>query len=346
MNGQLIRDQLRMAIPAETPPGKYQVVMRVLDGDRALSVLDQNGNPSGVRAPLGEVLLKKAEAPPREREIQVANRDRVRLNDDVDIMGGEYGRTELAPGESLDLQLIWRALRDVERDYSVRLALENREGRTLAEQIVRPTGDANPTNRWEEREIFRGQYRLIPRPGAFAGEASLVLELRDLATGRTEVKREVNKVTIRGREGTANQDQQPTVEMSSAFGPAIVLGGYTLEPGTTIRPGRDQNLTLTLFWKATESPLQALTVFTQLLGPDGKVAAQHDGPPDGGTQPTSGWSAGDAVVDEHVIPIDRALPAGDYKLITGLYDPVTGQRVSLSTGENFLQIATISVDPR
>jgi hypothetical protein len=149
--GQLIRDQLRMAIPAETPPGKYRLAMRVLDGDRALSLLDQNGNPSGVRAMLGDVLLKKAEAPPREREIHVANRDRVRLNEDLDIMGGEYGRSELAPGESLDLQLIWRALRDVKRDYQVRLALESRDGRTLADPIVRPAGDANPTKGWEDR---------------------------------------------------------------------------------------------------------------------------------------------------------------------------------------------------
>jgi hypothetical protein len=346
IEGQLIRDQLRMAVPAETPPGKYRLAMRVLDGERALNVLDQNGNPSGVQAMLGEVLLKKAEAPPREREVQVANRDRVRLNDDLDIMGGEYGRPELAPGEALDLQLIWRALRDVKRDYEVRVALEGRDGRTLAEQIGRPTGDANPTNRWEEREIFRGQYRLVPRAGALPGEANIVLELRDLGTGRTEVKREVHKVTIRGREGGSNQDQRPTVEMNAAFGPSIVLSGYTLAPGQTLRPGRDQQLLLTLFWKAVEPPGQALTVFTQLLGPDGKVAAQHDGPPDGGAQPTPGWLAGDSVVDEHAIPIDRALPAGEYRLITGLYDPVTGQRVSLSTGENFLQIATITVDPR
>jgi hypothetical protein len=113
-----------------------------------------------------------------------------------------------------------------------------------------------------------------------------------------------------------------------------------------VRPGRDPQLLLTLFWKAVEPPGQSYTVFTQLIGPDGKVAAQHDGPPDGGTQPTSGWLAGDSVVDEHAIPIDRALPVGEYRLITGLYDPVTTQRLTLPSGENFLQIATITVDPR
>jgi hypothetical protein len=51
------------------------------------------------------------------------------------------------------------------------------------------------------------------------------------------------------------------------------------------------------------------------------------------------------VVDEHAIPIDRGLPAGEYKLITGLYDPASGQRLTLPSGENFLQIATIVVRP-
>ncbi len=347
VDGQLIRDQLRMAVPPETPPGRYRLAMRVLDGERALNVLDQNGNPSGVQAMLGEVLINKAPSPPREREVQVTNRERVRLNDDVDIMGGEYGRNELAPGESLDLQFIWRALRDVKRDYQVRVALESRDGgRTLAEQITRPTGDANPTNRWEEREIFRGQYRLIPRPGTAAGEAQLVLELRDAATGRTEVKREVQRVTIRGREGQSSSNQKPTVELDTQLGSAIALIGYTLDPGQTVRPGRDQQLLLTLFWKANAPPGQALTVFTQLLGPDGRVAAQHDGQPDGGAQPTSGWVAGDHVVDEHAISIDRNLPAGEYRLITGMYDPVTSQRLTQPNGENFFEVAKITVDPR
>jgi hypothetical protein len=76
------------------------------------------------------------------------------------------------------------------------------------------------------------------------------------------------------------------------------------------------------------------------------VAAQHDGPPDGGTQPTSGWIPGDNVVDEHAISIDRNLSAGEYRLITGMYDPATGQRLTQPSGENFFEIARITVDPR
>jgi hypothetical protein len=346
IEGQLIRDQLRMAIPAETPPGRYRLAMRVLDGERALNVLDQNGNPAGVQAVLGDVLLNKAAAQPREREVQVTNRERVRLTDDLDIMGGEYGRSELAPGEPLDLQLVWRALRDGKRDYQVRLALESRDGKTLAEQISRPAGESNPTSRWEERDIFRGQYRLVPRAGSPAGQAQLVLELRDATTGKTEVKRELQSVTIRGREGQSIANQQPSIQLNARFGSAITLAGYTLDPGETVRRGRDQQLQVTLFWQAAEPPAEALTVFTQLLGSDGRVAAQHDGPPDDGAQPTSGWVPGDTVVDAHAIQIDRSLPAGEYKLITGMYDPKTGQRLTLPDGENYLQIATISVDPR
>lgn len=344
--GQVIRDQLRMHIPPETPPGQYRLGVRVLDGERALNVLDQQGNPSGTMAMLGDVQLSKAESPPREREVQVSSRERVRLTEDVDVMGGEYGKTELAPGEPLEVQLIWRALRDVKRDYQVRLALEGRDGRALAELVSRPTGDANPTSRWEEREIFRGQYRLTPRPGAGSGQAQLVIELRDAATGRVEAKRELQRVTIRGRETRGTSSDRPVVATSVAFGEQILLSGYTLEPRGTLRPGRDQQLRATLFWEARGTPEQNLTVFTQLLGPDGRVAAQHDAPPDNGGQPTTTWAAGDLVVDPHAIPIDRALPAGEYRLIAGLYDASNGQRVPLADGATFVELARVNVDPR
>jgi hypothetical protein len=343
--GQSIRDQLRMAIPAETPPGRYRLVARVLDGQRSLSVLDAQGNPSGTVAALGEIQLGKAAAPPRDREVQVGNRDRVRINEDLDIIGGEYGKSEISPGEPLDVQLIWRALRDVKRDYQVRLALEGRDGRALADVIARPAGELNPTSRWEEREVYRGQYRLVPRGAAPSGQAQLVIELRDTATGRVEVKRELQKVTVRGRQSPAT-GQRPATETNALFGGAITLKGVTLEPKNALRPGRDQQLRVSLFWEALQVPPTSYTVFTQLIGPDGRVAAQHDGTPDGGARPTSGWSTGETVVDPHVIPIDRGLPAGNYKLIAGLYDATNGKRLSLPDGATHTDLGMISVDPR
>lgn len=341
--GQLIRDQLRMAIPAETPPGRYRLMVRVLDGERPLSVLDANGNPSGSSALLGEVQLGKAEAPPRDREIQIASRERVRVNDDLEVIGADLGRSELAPGENLDVQLIWRALRDVRRDYQVRLSIENRDGLRWGETIARPAGDLNPTSRWEEREVFRGQYRVVPRGGVGTGAAQLVLELRDAATGQVEVRRDLGRVTIRGRDGRQAANARPDRALDTRFGDVIGLRGVTLDPKSALRPGRDQALSVTLFWESLEPTDTSYTVFVQLLSSEGRLVTQHDGPPDEGRSPTSGWGAGETIVDVHSVPIDRTIPPGEYRLITGLYEPRSGQRLTLSDGRNFTELGTIAV---
>ena len=85
-----------------------------------------------------------------------------------------------------------------------------------------------------------------------------------------------------------------------------------------IKPG--DTLTVALLWEAMGDPGLPYTVFTQLLDGDGKLVAQHDGPPAGGTSPTNGWLKGDRVADEHRIETPKTLPPGDYTLIVGLYD--------------------------
>jgi hypothetical protein len=43
-----------------------------------------------------------------------------------------------------------------------------------------------------------------------------------------------------------------------------------------------------------------------------------------------------------VIPPD--LPAGTYRILLGLYDFATGQRLGANTGEEFTNLATITVE--
>jgi hypothetical protein len=101
-------------------------------------------------------------------------------------------------------------------------------------------------------------------------------------------------------------------------------------------------LAVTLLWQADSEPGQAYTVFTQLLDSDGRLVAQHDGPPNGGHSPTSAWLKNERVADEHRIELPKGLPPGDYKLIAGLYDQHL-QRLTLPDGHNFAQLATVPV---
>ena len=57
------------------------------------------------------------------------------------------------------------------------------------------------------------------------------------------------------------------------------------------------------------------------------MVAQRDSPPRGGLAPTTLWLPGDAILDDYAIDLPASLPAGDYRVEVGLYDPATGERL-------------------
>lgn len=99
-----------------------------------------------------------------------------------------------------------------------------------------------------------------------------------------------------------------------------------------------QPYTVTLTWQAHGATDVPLTVFTQVLNEAGQLVAQHDSPPADGIRPTTDWRPGERIQDQHVIPLPADLPPGRYRLITGMYDPQTGQRVPAGTPDNAVEL--------
>ena len=112
--------------------------------------------------------------------------------------------------------------------------------------------------------------------------------------------------------------------LDARFGDTIGLTG-----ATTARSG--DTLTVTLVWQALTAPASGLTVFVHLLGPDGAVVAQSDAVPAGGYATTE-WAPGEVVIDSHQLSVPGTALPGRYRLVAGLYDPVTGQRMAVVDG--------------
>jgi hypothetical protein len=345
--GEQVRDQLRMPVPPETPPGRYRLALRVLQDGKPLSVVGPDGSPSGAQADLVEMELARSEVGVRERELKgVTSRQKVRLNEDLEIAAADYGRTELRPGENSDVSLVWHALRDVKRDYSVRLSVVGPSGAVVAQTApARLAGDFHPSDRWEARDYFRGQFRLTASASARPGSARLALELLDTSSGRVVASnnRLADVKLLERIGGQASATAKHPLDLT--FGPAIRLLGYDLKPdasgeGGSVKSG--DTLAVTLLWQAEGEPGQPYTVFTQLLNSDGRLVAQHDSPPANGRSPTNGWLKDDRVADEHLIELPKELPTGEYRLIAGLYDQ-RNERLTLPDGQNFAQLTTIRV---
>ena len=118
----------------------------------------------------------------------------------------------------------------------------------------------------------------------------------------------------------------PDNPLPATFADRIHLLGYNLKDHRIV-PG--QALDLTLFWSPQGHPTRDYTVFIHLLDHSGQIQGQVDSPPASGTYPTSVWDAGEFIADSHTISLEPDLPAGEYTVAIGLYDPHTGQRLPI-----------------
>jgi len=102
-------------------------------------------------------------------------------------------------------------------------------------------------------------------------------------------------------------------------------------------------LAVTLFWEALGTPQRDYTVFVQLLSPDDRVIAQHDGYPDTGRWPTSTWVSGQTIADRHDLTFSDPGYRGPVRLIAGLYDSATMQRLGTDRGSDHAEILQLTL---
>jgi hypothetical protein len=106
----------------------------------------------------------------------------------------------------------------------------------------------------------------------------------------------------------------------------IDLLGYDLAdeeagPGRLVR--------LTLFWRAQGALTERLAVFAHLLDGEGRLVAQQDSEPSGGSRPTTTWRDGETITDRLGILVPQDVAAGEYQLVVGMYHPDTGERLAV-----------------
>jgi hypothetical protein len=68
--------------------------------------------------------------------------------------------------------------------------------------------------------------------------------------------------------------------------------------------------------------------------------AQVDAVPQGGSYPTFWWLPGEVVADPVILELPADLLRGEsYRLIAGLYDPATGDRLTVAeTGLDYVEL--------
>jgi hypothetical protein len=220
------------------------------------------------------------------------------------------------------------------------LQLINAQGQEAAYWLGRPVMSGYPTTEWQAGEIVRDPWRLDLPAELSNGNYTLQLALFDAKTESQVNQVRLGQLSIKARR---QHFEAPAMDfnLNAHLGDQITLLGYDLSAEPVTGGGR---LRVTLYWQPQQSLTTSYTVFVHLFNADGQLVAQHDGPPVNGAVPTTDWVAGEVITDQHVVEF-ADLPPGDYKLVVGLYDSMTGQRLATASGDTAIQLQTLPIGP-
>jgi 4-amino-4-deoxy-L-arabinose transferase-like glycosyltransferase len=128
--------------------------------------------------------------------------------------------------------------------------------------------------------------------------------------------------------------------LSDADGRIIVYRGRD----TVAEPARGQNLDFRFYWQASQQPNANYSLYLHLTPVDTReVLAQADGPP--ATRPSSTWAdpAEMLIGQNYQLSLPVNLPAGQYRLLLGLYDSASNVRLQSANGQDHIEILRFSL---
>lgn len=262
----------------------------------------------------------------------------------AELLGYHIEPQRIGLYESVDVTLVWRALRETSNNYTVGVHLLDGANVSHSRRTRFPGNGNMATSLWRTGDVFRDTYQV-----------SLGPEARDSLPSLGRIK-----VAVYCHSLAEDRHQEVTNAQGDSLGDAVYLGRIKLAAESPAQPAGGpalftfgdeialeqfsltpeafpfgQEITIELQWRALAQPRHDYTVFVHLVDDAGRAVLTYDLPLTGGYYPSGLWESGEQVTHSHRFPIVSTLLAGQYTLRAGLYDPQSGARLPVfdATGQ-------------
>ncbi|MBL8097066.1 MAG: glycosyltransferase family 39 protein [Anaerolineales bacterium] len=230
------------------------------------------------------------------------------------LVGVERALSEVQVGDTLRVFLYWRATQPVEPG-TLGLRLTGLFGGTADEIPFVPALEAGA--------VVRQQVDFPIRPYVGAGRYRVHIATAPGGSVLGPALFEVGVAPAQALPASAGPLAQP---IDSLFQNGLAIRSW--EPSSQVG-----QLQVALEWDVTRLIARRVKQFWHLIGPDAATErrAQVDVEPLAGAPPMTAWPLGARVRDRITFALPVDLAPGRYTILTGLYDPITGERVPVIT---------------
>ncbi len=260
----------------------------------------------------------------------------------IRMVRNELSAETLAPGDTLVLRTYYMSLSPMAENLSALVRLIDEDGNEVARSEGWPYG--SPTSTWTPGEVYVDGHELtIPadqKPGYLRSDVTFY----NPDTQETLTPARVSdgeplpqSIPVGYVQVEPVQSNLHPFERPYALGEQFALNGAELDGQPVHKDGTSffdtnvgDSLLLDLYWHMNQYTPVDYTVMLQLIDPDGEIAAQWDGQPVNGLLPTSLWRSDDVLRDEYVLSLPQDLAPGEYRLLAGLYDLESLERLPVS----------------
>ncbi len=229
----------------------------------------------------------------------------------------------VSPGETVPVPLEWIIGQPPRQEYVLELAVVEDTG-AVTRRPPSPVVPGAAMMDWHAGKRHLAHYAftvdtLVP-PGTYRLRATLVPLNR---AGEIFLTSDIARVHL---DAGSEPFSPPTTQermVDAAFGSDIVLTGYELEIG-------HDAVHLNLNWRALQPMAVDYKFFVHVYDVESEApVVQVDTMPQDWTYPTTAWGVGETVSDGNTLSL-AGLSAGTYQLGIGIYDPHTGERLTIS----------------
>ena len=318
----ITRFDQELTLPASLPTGKYTVWLRIID-PAGTTLLAENGE--------ADVYLGEMDIAPTTADLETAlatlppyTPDSARFGA-LNLIGHRLSAGDLRPGHLLSIEFIWQARRTPRYGYHLRVQFISETGELLLERTTPLAPDNYPVHHWPKGALVQGlTFITIP---ATAEPTNAYVEITVLDGDSSPVADPLRLPELLRLNPWPMLTEPPDMDtaVNALWGDEITLLGYDVTQTA-------EQLMLNLVWRAEKVPSTNYYVFIHVTDPaTGEIVRQRDWFPADGIRPTEGWRPTEIILDPHTLDL-TGLPAGNYRLTVGLYNPQDFTRPVVTLG--------------
>lgn len=331
-----------LPIPPDAPPGPYTVRVVAYNAETGIQ-LPPVGGQTDLSFPLAEIGLTPGLVAVEPETLAIAQPLGAQFPGGLHLIGAESSALATShPGDRLRVTLLWQARAPLSQNIGLMLALVGTDNEPVPLfKKSQPLIADYPTPAWPVGHSYRVNYEVLLPATLTTDDYLLALRLLDLETAESLAEQVLFPVPIEAR---AHIFETPPLanQFDVDFGEAIrLLGAEFGEEGAKLSPG--QEVRLKLQWQALREISESYKIFLHLTDSVDQIVGQIDTLPRQGAAPTTGWVPGEIVEDELRLVVPSDILPGSYRMVVGLYNEKTGERLVVGQNDQVVLVEGIEI---